>query len=62
MRVVLAGACLNRLALPCRYSVFTVKSVHFPAKITGDSPITIHLEAAIDNVNEDETLPLAPWH
>ena len=30
--------------------------------ITGDDPITIHLEAAIDNANEDEELPLAPWH
>jgi hypothetical protein len=45
-----------------RYSVFTVMSVDFPAKITGDNPITIHLEAAIDNANEDEGLELAPWH
>jgi hypothetical protein len=44
------------------YSVFSVKSVHIPSKITGDDPVTIHLEAAIDNANEDETLPLAPWH
>ena len=44
------------------YSVFSVQSVHIPAKITGDNPITIHLEAAIDNANEDEELPLAPWH
>jgi hypothetical protein len=42
--------------------VFTVMSVDIPAKITGDNPITIHLEAAIDNANEDEELPLAPWH
>ena len=47
---------------PCSYSVFTVQSVHIPAKITGDNPITIHLDAAIDNANEDEALPLAPWH
>ena len=47
---------------PCSYSVFTVQSVHIPAKITGDNPITIHLDAAIDNANEDEELPLAPWH
>ena len=26
--------------------------------ITGDDPIIIHL----DNANEDEELPLAPWH
>jgi len=44
------------------YSVLSVQSVHIPAKITGDDPITIHLEAAIDNANEDEELPLAPWH
>jgi len=44
------------------YSVFTVMSIDIPAKITGDNPITIHLEAAIDNANEDEELPLAPWH
>jgi hypothetical protein len=36
--------------------------VSIPAKITGDDPITIHLEAAIDNANEDEGLALAPWH
>ena len=48
--------------VPRSYSVFTVVSVDIPAKITGDNPITIHLEAAIDNANEDEELPLAPWH
>ena len=56
--------CFTPLTLlsPCSYSVFTVMSIHIPAKITGDDPITIHLEAAIDNANEDEELPLAPWH
>ena len=49
-------------SVPCSYSVFTVMSIHIPAKITGDDPITIHLQAAIDNANEDEELPLAPWH
>jgi hypothetical protein len=39
-----------------------VISVDIPARITGDNPILIHLEAAIDNANEDEELPLAPWH
>jgi hypothetical protein len=48
-------------SVPRRYSVFTVQSVHIP-KITGDNPITIHLEAAIDNANGDEDLPLVPWH
>ena len=46
----------------CSYSVFTVMSFHVPAKITGDDPVTIHVQAAIDNANEDEELPLAPWH
>jgi hypothetical protein len=53
---------LNRPPSLCRYSVFTVISVHVPAKITGDNPMVIHVEAAIDNANEDEDLPLAPWH
>ena len=44
--------CFTPLTLlsPCSYSVFTVMSIHIPAKITGDDPITIHLQAAIDNV------------
>ena len=50
------------LNVACRYSVFTVISIHIPAKITGDNPIVVHVEAAIDNANEDEGLPLAPWH
>jgi hypothetical protein len=48
--------------VPRSYSVFNVLSFHVPAKITGDDPVTIHLQAAIDNANEDEKLPLAPWH
>ena len=46
----------------CSYSVFTVLSVHIPAKITGSNPVVVHLDAAIDNADEDEELPLAPWH
>ena len=46
----------------CSYSVFTVLSIHVPAKITGSNPVLIHLEAAIDNADEDEDLPLAPWY
>jgi hypothetical protein len=42
--------------------VFTAMSFHVPAKITGSNPVLIHLEAAIDNADEDEDLPLAPWH
>ncbi len=48
--------------VPCSYSVFTVLSFHVPAKITGSNPIVVHIEAAIDNADEDEELPLAPWH
>ena len=51
--------CLNTA---CRYSVFTVVSIHIPAKITGSNPIVVHIDAAIDNADEDEDLPLAPWH
>ena len=50
------------LLSPCSYSVFTVLSFHVPAKITGDDPVTVHLQAAVDNANEEEDLPLAPWH
>ena len=49
-------------SVPCSYSVFTVMSIHIPAKITGSNPVVIHIEAAIDNADEDEELPLAPWH
>ena len=47
---------------PFSYSVFTVLSIHIPAKITGSNPVVVHIEAAIDNADEDEELPLAPWH
>ena len=50
------------LLSPCSYSVFTVMSGHVPAKITGSNPVVIHIEAAIDNADEDDGLPLAPWH
>ena len=65
MRCAAARVCCPSpltLLSPCSYSVFTVLSFHVPAKITGDDPVTIHLQAAIDNANEDEELPLAPWH
>ena len=51
-----------QLNTACRYSVFTVVSIHSPAKITGSNPIVVHIDAAIDNADEDEELPLAPWH
>jgi hypothetical protein len=37
-------------------------SFHVPAKITGSNPVVIHIKAAIDNADEDDDLPLAPWH
>ena len=38
------------------YSVLSVQSVHIPAKITGDDPVTIHLQAAIDNARDGDVL------
>ena len=51
-----------QLNTACRYSVFTVVSIHIPAKITGSNPIVVHIDAAIDNADEDEELPLATCH
>ena len=42
--------------------MFTVVSIHIPAKITGSNPIVVHIDAAIDNADEDEELPLATCH
>jgi hypothetical protein len=42
--------------------VFSVLEINVPAKITGSNPIVVHIQAAIDNAEEDEDLPLAPWH
>jgi len=43
------------------YSTFTVKRVVWETKPTWLKPHQIYLEAAIDNICEDEDLPLAPW-
>ena len=45
------------------YSVFTVTSVNMPAsgKPNASNPIVIELQAAIDNREEPEDLPLSPW-
>ena len=32
------------------------------AAAAGSNPVVVHIEAAIDNADEDEELPLAPWH
>jgi hypothetical protein len=48
--------------VPCICSVFAIMPIHISAKITGDDLITIPLQAAIYKRNEDEELPLTPWH
>ena len=49
--VVLCSRCatLTPPSPPCRYSVFTVISVHVPPRPTDADPILIHIMAAIDN-------------
>eukprot|EP01045_Picozoa_sp_COSAG04_P009497 COSAG04_NODE_551_length_12696_cov_13.088989_8_plen_58_part_00 len=42
------------------YSVFTVTGVNWNAG-TNDKPHEIELLAAVDNKEEPEDLPLAPW-
>jgi len=44
------------------YSVFTVKSVDLSKQPTSDQPHRIVIEAAVDNVEEREDLPLIIWH
>ncbi len=41
--------CCSLCPPPFRYSVFTVMSVHVPARPTDADPIVIHIMAAIDN-------------
>jgi hypothetical protein len=44
--------------------VFTVLSVAMPAsgKANASNPIVIQLQAAVDNREEPEDLPLSPWN
>lgn len=46
------------------YSVFTVLSVVVPAsgKANASNPIVIQLQAAVDNREEPDDLPLSPWN
>ena len=44
------------------FSVFTVVSAHAPVKPTASNPIVIVLEAAIDNRDEPDDLPISPWN
>ncbi len=32
------------------------------AAAAGTHPVVVHIEAAVDSADEDEELPLAPWH
>ena len=43
------------------YSVFTVRAVQWKEG-TAQEPHIIDIDAAIDNKNEPQNLPLAPWH
>jgi hypothetical protein len=44
------------------FSVFTVVSIHVPAKPTASNPIVIVLLAVVDNRDEPDDLPLSPWN
>jgi hypothetical protein len=44
------------------FSVFTVVSTHVPPKPTASNPIVIVLQAAVDNRDEPDELPLSPWN
>eukprot|EP00039_Didymoeca_costata_P002414 m.60039 g.60039 ORF g.60039 m.60039 type:complete len:315 (-) comp11290_c0_seq1:79-1023(-) len=43
------------------YSVFTVSMVYLSPNPSYHTPHIIHLQAALDNKKEPESLPLAPW-
>jgi hypothetical protein len=44
------------------YSVFTVLSLHVPDRASVQDPVVVQVEAAMDNTEEAEDLPLAPWY
>ena len=46
------------------YSVFTIVTVTMPAsgKPNASNPIVIVLQAAVDNREEPEDLPMSPWN
>ena len=54
--------CSCAASREARYSTFTVQSVDFKSNPTSANPHEIHLDVAPDNKDEDESLPLAPWH
>ena len=44
------------------YSVFTVLEVRVPLHPSDDDPVVVRVQAAVDNLREDEGLDLAPWY
>jgi hypothetical protein len=44
------------------YSVFTVRSFHQPDNPSAADPVVVRIEASLDNLDEPEDLPLAPWY
>jgi hypothetical protein len=44
------------------YSAFTVLSFNQPAHPTAADPVVIRIQASLDNQEEPEDLPLAPWY
>jgi hypothetical protein len=44
------------------YSVFTVLSFHKPQNPTAMDPVVVRIQASLDNMQEPEHLPLAPWY
>ncbi len=44
------------------YSVFTVLSFQSPEIPTAVDPVVVRIQASLDNIQEPEHLPLAPWY
>ena len=44
------------------YSVFTVLDVRVPTHPSDDDPVVVRVQAAVDNLKEEEGLDLAPWY
>ena len=44
------------------YSTFTVRLVRWSDNPTASNPHVIEIDAAIDNSDEPEDLPLSPWY
>ena len=44
------------------YSVFTVLSLQVPDRPSVQDPDVVQVQAAMDNTEEAEDLPLAPWY